>query len=412
MGERAHPSTDYTFHLDALGACPDVETRARYLITNGFTTASLVGTVAEGERRNSRIAAFTRENGRLLFDKKNRDKTGRALGIGLQPQVNYDTIGEAVIANSDTLTPRDLSKAKAKVESEVTCGAWLYSPFQPRRTSKSDGIAGHVDAFFVPDDDSAPWWMTSLIDPTLTNSDVVLERMQGAGFDSFSPSPPRTVLEKLYTDAPPNSVIGNWNIILAGALDEAGKDLTFARLAAAQTGKPGEVLYETMIVTKIWLPVERYRDARLLYELQELSKQNSPACPLSIGTHSGINSCAQFTGALFDATGKVRYLNLQGAYLEAIKDSVECWVTDASGKEIFDFLEGKDNDFRQVNKSYAKTALSVYLSYSTLFTSNRTDRAAYFESYSACTKPHPEPAGAAFYELAADVALEIIKNHS
>jgi hypothetical protein len=411
MGELAHPNTDYAYQLAALRDCTTVHKRANYLIDNDFSTAALVGTIAEGDRRNGRFAAFARQNGRILFNPENLDTTGRELGIGLQPQVNYDTIAEAVIANSDTLTPRDLIAAKAKVASEVTCGAWLYSPFQPRRSSKGEGIAGHVDAFLVPDDGTPTWWMTSLINPTLTNSEVVIERMQNAGFSAFHPSPPRTLLEMLYADAPPNSMVGNWNILLAGTIDDAGKDLTFARLAAAQANKPDQVLYETMIVTKIWLSVERYRDARVLFELQERSKAKSPAYPLSIGTHSGINSCAQFTGAIFDTTGKVRCLNLQSAYDEAIKDSVECWVTDAKNKEIFALLEGDDPDFRLITKSSASRTLATYLSQSTLNKSNRSDRAAYCENYIACTMPHPDPDGAAFYEAAADIALELITNY-
>lgn len=409
MGELAHPGADYAAHLKELTQIPDCKSKAQYLIENGFSTAALVGTLADGERRNERISEFKRENGRVLYHRGNRNRAGRSMGIGMQPQINYGTIAEAVIANSHTLTPRDLIDAKAKVEDEIDHGAWLYSPFQPRRTSTGLGIAGHVDAFFVPDGDSPTWWMTSLIDPTLTGSDIVIQRLKAAGFNTFQPMPPNTILEKLYSDIPPNSMVGNWNAILAGDMDEAGKNLTFARLASAQAGKPDQVIYETMIISKIWLPVELYRDARLIYELQEKAKAKPLASLLSIGTHSGINSCAQFTGALFDPMGDARCLNLQGVYLEAVERSAECFLTDKSGKEIFDFLQGSDEDFKKVSKFRAKVAFDTYLEQPTLMTSNRPDRATYYENYSACSIPHPDPVGVAFYDKAADIALDLLK---
>ena len=67
----------------------------------------------------------------------------------------------------------DLDAAILAINNEVKSGAGLYSPFQPRRSSKNMGITGHVGAFLEPDNGKEKWWATSLNDPTLTLDQTV-----------------------------------------------------------------------------------------------------------------------------------------------------------------------------------------------------------------------------------------------
>ena len=135
MGELAHGGAKFSHHLEALRQMKVTNDAAKYLIDQGFYSAALVGTIADEEKRNDRLAKFSRANERILYHDGNLDCIGRCLGIGLQPQVNYPSLSEAVIANSESLTPRDLRETLLKVDIEVKSGAWLYSPFMPRRCS-------------------------------------------------------------------------------------------------------------------------------------------------------------------------------------------------------------------------------------------------------------------------------------
>lgn len=412
MGELAHPEANYAQHLKELRQRSDPLEAAQYLIDNGFFAAALVGTIADNERRNERLAKFCQTNERILYAPSNLDTVGRQLGIGLQPQVNYSNLAQAVVANSESLTPRNLRETRLKVVDEVNCGAWLYSPFMPRRSSKGEGVAGHIDAIFEPDDGRNRWALTSLINPTLSRCGVVLQRMKKAGFRSFDHTPPQTLLEKLYADAPPNALVGNWNNVIATDVEEEeGRDLTFARLASAQAGMEDQVIYETMMIVKIWLPIQEYRQACLIRELQEISKVQSGGHPLTIGTHSGINSCGQLTGALFDPSQRLSCENLMDIYNRAIDTSTECWMVNVRGSKLepFDFVINRNRDgFIQIDKENARNIFNHYLTAPTL-SNARKGRSSYCENYGTCTIPHPDPEAQLFYDAAADIALEMLE---
>jgi hypothetical protein len=416
MGELAHPDVDFAKHRAALEAMNTVKERADHLIASDLYAAALIGTLATGPKHDDRLRQLHAGNDDILGDPENADRTGRQIGYGLQPQINFDRLSKAIIANSNTLTATDRKDAIAEVNSTINKGAWLYTPFQPRRSSAGKGIAGHVDAFFVPDEDHQPWAVTSLIDPTLTGSSVVMERLNGLGFASATPPPPRTALEKLYSDTPPNSAVGSWNVVIATDLDPKGRDLTFARLAAAQTADPNKVVYETMLIPKIRLDVEHYREARLIYVLQRKVKEKAAKNPtikaelLTLGTHSGINSCAQFTASFF--TEDARCGNLASVIYRAIMASVECFATTVNDKEPFKLiLDGGDDDFTLCSKDKARSMLTEYFAQPTLYTSNRPGRAAYCENYSECSRPHPDEDAREVFDIAADTALDLIAAH-
>lgn len=158
---------------------------------------------------------------------------------------------------------------------------------------------------------------------------------------------PQNLLEKLYCNMPPKARVGNWNNILAGELDEAGNDTTFARLAAVQAGKAGDVLYDTFNISKIWLPLSQYRVPCRLRKLQEISKEKS-----------GVNSCAQFTGYFFPFAQSLSCSSIQSICASAIEASTECWINDGQEKrEIFDFLDGDNSGFEKVYSQVALQAL-------------------------------------------------------
>jgi hypothetical protein len=157
---------------------------------------------------------------RLLSHPSNLDKPGRELGIGLFPHPAYCDPLYSLVLNSSTLTMRDVLLAKEKAQLVLFGGAWLYLLLLPHFTSQDRKVASaHVDNYFVPVNGEKPWWLTLLVNPTVTGKQEVVELLNAAGYDYFTPEPLSLSSEKLFAGQPPDPQVGNWNFVMTGGFD-------------------------------------------------------------------------------------------------------------------------------------------------------------------------------------------------
>jgi hypothetical protein len=409
LGEIAHPNAQYRSLLSSIRDINNPTKRAQYIVDAGLHGSGTIGLLATNEKRTARFMKSSRAVESMMLDAKNIDKPGRDFQVGYLPHIAYANVLQALVANSDVLTPRDMFDAIDEARKQPCGGAWLYAPLLPRFkeiNQKILPISAHIDNYFVPTNGQDPWWMTSLVNPTATGNVDVINLLKEAGYERITPSPVNSLVEKLCAGEPPNPETGNWNFLMTGGFDEFSKSLTTGKLFATVLGVD-EVPYEATFIPKIWLSNEQYQNVCAIRILERISKSKSPSYPLSLGIHSALNSCAHLTNTLFNPTDTYKCEPLEKVYMDTIDRSAAFWLTKARGKELIDFFQSGDDDFRSIPRSVAKNYVSSLLKSPSL-SSNRPGRSTYKENYSNCATPHPDPDAAAFYEECAETMIELM----
>jgi hypothetical protein len=399
-----------------LEQCETPNEKINLIIEHGFHSAALIGTVSNDESRDARIAQFIKANNAVLNNEANKNTPGRQLGIGFQPQVNYRDIARALIANSNTLTPKDLEEAQATVTKKITHGANMYVAYLTNSQAQPIQKNGHIDLYFEPVNGGTTWWMSSFVNPSTSANKEVIDRLCAVGFTHFTPTPPKKDVETLFADMPPNQT-GKWNMVLTGELNEKGKATSFAQLMIAKYGRSDKFTYQTQSVVKRKLNVEEYRNVCVIRELETISKTKKAKFPLSLGTHFGINSCVHLANGIFKGDVIRKPVSLIDYYKKQISSSDTCWIATGVKQHASDLLSSDVHDFSIVEKQellreFNETYYQKLYKDPMHFSSSRQGTSISWQNYDQLTEPVKDEVTKQFFRSAAETGLTLVKKRA
>jgi hypothetical protein len=339
-------------------------------------------------------ATFPKYNS-MLFQHSRRSPCQNK-GASFQSVLCHNSISDALVASTPTLTMQDKQTAISKAEATVTSGARVMLFFQPRLASDGKKIVSlHFTQFYWPIDN--PERIRFLESYNLQKAGegpgaANLQTLWGKAGIANLPRDPRSNFEMLWASNPANSKLAVTDITVLGEYPR-DKDLLGENVFGISANKPGTLIYPCG--RAVWLDVNKttHQEMDAVYEIGQTARERETQT--TFGLHTGPASCVSLAGASLAAAlerNDLAALPLDQVVGIFCEKATGAYQSDEPNLSITDFLPGKLHSSIRICapmdvKAYAD---NIFKTPEMMFPRDPS-RSSYNSQYILFTEPHPDP---------------------